>query len=56
MKTIASIFTSTNNPDWSALNFKAFRNKEGVLVFPEARWIETSLIAELDIKVGDAVE
>jgi hypothetical protein len=56
MKVIASIYTSTNNPDWSALNFKPYRNEDKVLVFPESRWIETALIAELDIKVGDSVE
>lgn len=56
MKTIESIYTSTNNPDWTALNFTPYRNAEGVLVFPEAKWIPTKLLADLDIKVGDKVE
>ena len=52
---ILSIYQSTNNPDWSCLNFEAYRNEANELVFPEPKWVETSVVESLSIKVGDVV-
>lgn len=54
-KKIQSIYKSTNNPDWSCLNFEAYRNENNELVFPEPKWIETSVVEALQIQVGDVV-
>lgn len=56
MKEITSVFQSDKHPEWTCLNFKAYRTKENVLVFPKERWVDTSIIEELGIKVGDMVE
>lgn len=54
-KKIASIYKSTNKPEWTCLNFEAYRNEANELVFPEPKWLETSVVEALSIEVGDVV-
>ena len=52
---IASIGKSVKNPDWSYINFKPYRNEADEVVIPQAVFILTADIEELQLVVGDVV-
>lgn len=52
---INKIFVSERRPEWTALQFKPYRDENDTIIVPEAVWMASADVAALEIKVGDRV-
>ena len=55
MKVTIKEIKDTKNADWKMLIFKSTRNEAGEIVIPDAKFMLTEEVAELEVTVGDVV-